>query len=284
MPSGAVLHPGGSVTDDEVMTPLPRLFRLTLVSVVLAVSASLVTVPAPARAGADDPYIATEVPVAKGCIVLGRAWAGVKVALVQRRLGTTHELDRYGSDTYRAVQAFQERRGLKVTGKVDERTWKKLGMDRDFCMDRFTVQPQVGDRATADRRIEAMIGWARQQVGRRYIWGGAGPVGYDCSGLALQAMYAGGRVLPTVTTYLHQRRDFGTASAILDSGLRRVPLAERQRGDLVFYGPSGSISHMAIYLGNDRVIEAVRPQVRKSSMWGHSVPVKPRVVRPFGRR
>lgn len=236
-----------------------------------------------AGAADNDPYVANEVPVAKGCIVLGRAWAGVKVSMVQRQLGTTAELDRYGTRTLEAVAAFQERRALRSTGKVNRRTWNALGFERPFCMDRFTVQPTVRARAGTHKHIEAMIGWARQQVGRRYIWGGAGPLGYDCSGLALQAMYAGGRVLPTITTYLHQRRDFGTASAIFDSGLRRMPLADRQRGDLVFYGPQGSISHMAIYLGNDRVIEAVRPEVRKSSVWDHGVPLKPRVVRPFGR-
>ncbi|HVQ17436.1 MAG TPA: hypothetical protein VMT27_00210, partial [Actinomycetes bacterium] len=57
----------------------------------------------PAAAGKNDPYLSSTVPVAKGCIVLGRAWAGVKVALVQRRLGTTYELDRYQDDTYHAV-------------------------------------------------------------------------------------------------------------------------------------------------------------------------------------
>ena len=137
-------------------------------------------------------YLSDAVPVAEGCIVLGRVWAGVKVALVQRRLGTSHELDRYGPDTARAVERFQRKRGLPVSGRVDARTWHRLGMERDFCMDRFTVQPQVEPDAGARGRIDAMIAWARDQVGRRYIWGGAGPTGYDCSGLALQAMYAGG--------------------------------------------------------------------------------------------
>jgi cell wall-associated NlpC family hydrolase len=244
----------------------------------LGVSASLAV-----SAAENDPYVSNEVPVAKGCIVLGRAWAGVKVSMVQRRLGTAHELDRYGSATARAVTTFQERRGIRPTGKVNRRTWNALGFDRPFCMDRFTVQPTVRAGSDSHKHIEAMIAWARQQVGRPYIWGGAGPVGYDCSGLALQAMYSAGRVLPTVTTYLHQRRDFATASAIYSSGLRRVPLAERKRGDLVFYGPQGSITHMAIYLGGDRVLEAVRPEVRKHSLWNHGVPLKPRVVRPFGR-
>ncbi|MCZ3388189.1 MAG: NlpC/P60 family protein [Actinomycetia bacterium] len=260
--------------------PLRLLTGIVGMGVVLPLA---VSVSPPVGAADNDPYVANEIPVANGCIVLGRAWAGVKVSMVQRRLGTTDELDRYGTRTLKAVAAFQERRELRSTGKVNRRTWNALGFERPFCMDRFTVQPTVRARAGTQKHVEAMIAWASQQVGRPYIWGGAGPVGYDCSGLVLQAMYAGGRVLPTVTTYLHQRRDFGTASAIFDSGLRRVPLADRKRGDFVFYGPEGSTSHMAIYLGDDRVLEAVRPKVRAYSLWDHGVPLKPRVVRPFGR-
>ena len=236
-----------------------------------------------ATAGSSDPYVSSRIPIAKGCIVLNRAWAGNKVALVQRRLNTTYEMDRYGTGTYNAVRAFQQRKGLKVTGRVNHRTWRALNLGRAFCMDRFTVQPAVGNPKTVDQRIHAMIAWARQQLGRPYIWGGAGPIGYDCSGLALQAMHAGGRVLPTVTTYLHQRRDFPTASKIYDSGLPKRSLSNRQRGDLVFFGPAGSISHMGIYLGHGRILEAVRPTVRIASIWGRSTPIKPKVIRPFGR-
>jgi cell wall-associated NlpC family hydrolase len=156
-----------------------------------------------------------------------------------------------------------------------------MGINRRFCMDRFTVQPVVKPRADRAHRVEAMIGWARDQVGARYIWGGAGPIGYDCSGLALQAMHAGGLVIPTVTTYLHQRQDFPTASQIYRSGLTRVPFAERRRGDLVFWGYPGSMAHMALYLGKDRILEAVRPRVHRTSVWSHSIPLRPLVVRPF---
>ena len=250
----------------------------------VALAATLMAAaPTSAAAGDNNPYLSTDVPVAKGCIVLGREWAGAKVALVQRRLGTTHELDRYQEDTYRAVRGFQRRKELNVTGRVNRATWQELGMNRSFCMDRFTVQPKVAKPLSPATRKDAMIRWARQQLGTAYIWGAAGPIGYDCSGLALQAMYAGGRVLPGVTTYKHQRQDYPTASRIFDSGLPKRPLSERKRGDLIFFGTSGSISHMGIYLGNGRVLEAVRPQVQIASMWGRSTPVKATVVRPFGR-
>jgi cell wall-associated NlpC family hydrolase len=229
-----------------------------------------------------DPYLAATVPVADGCIVLDRAWAGVKVFLVQRRLGVSGSLDRYDDATAAAVKALQRRHGLKVTGRVNRPTWRATDLRRPFCMDRFTVQPGVGIDASRAERVDAMVRWARAQVGVRYVWGGAGPIGYDCSGLALQGMYAGGLVLPTVTTDLHQRQDFGTATAIYESGLKRVRLADRQRGDLVFWGPPGSMSHMAVYLGEDRILEAVRPRARYASLWSHSpLPLTPYVVRPF---
>jgi cell wall-associated NlpC family hydrolase len=257
-----------------------RLLRVT--GVVLALSASLLMPPAASSAlTGSEPYVTTHVPVADGCIVLDREWAGVKVFLVQRRLGLAASLDRYDAATESAVRAFQRREGLRVTGRVNRTTWEALGTGHRFCMDRFTVQPAVGLTASSAQRVTVMVRWARRQLGVRYVWGGAGPIGYDCSGLALQAMHAGGLVLPTVTTYLHQRQDFPTASEIYRSGLKRVPFADRQRGDLVFWGPSGSIEHMALYLGDDRILEAVRPLVRRASVWSHSLPVKKYVVRPF---
>ncbi len=267
------------MTDDAQVKSVSR-WCATSALVSALVGASLL-LPASASTS-SDPYLSDHIPVADGCIVLGRAWAGVKVYLVQRRLGTTYERDRYEQGTYDAVKRFQRHHDLRTTGRVNRHTWTALGIDRKFCMDRFTVQPSFSSKPSPDQRIEAMIRWARQQVGRRYIWGGAGPVGYDCSGLALQAMYSAGRVIPSVTTKLHQRQDFGTATAIYKSGLRRKPLAERKRGDLVFYGPTGSMTHMAIYLGHGRILEAVRPKVQKASLWSHDVPLKPKVVRPFG--
>ncbi len=164
----------------------------------LLLAGSLVATAAPVgQAAGDRPYLSASVPVPDGCIVLGRAWAGVKVFLVQRRLGTGFENDRYGPATFAAVQKFQRNHHLAVTGRVNRPTWRALDLHHPFCMDRFTVQPKVGKHAETHQRIEAMITWAKLQVGTRYVWGAAGSMGYDCSGLSLQAMYAGGRVLPT---------------------------------------------------------------------------------------
>jgi peptidoglycan DL-endopeptidase CwlO len=74
--------------------------------------------------------------------------------------------------------------------------------------------------------------WALSQRGKPYIWGGTGPVGFDCSGLVYAAYRAAGLTLPR-TTY-----------EMLDSWrLVRIPKWKARRGDLAFFG-SG---HVELY-------------------------------------
>jgi cell wall-associated NlpC family hydrolase len=74
--------------------------------------------------------------------------------------------------------------------------------------------------------------WALRQRGKPYIWGGTGPVGFDCSGLVYAAYRAAGLTLPR-TTY-----------EMLDSWrLVRIPKWKARRGDLAFFGPG----HVELY-------------------------------------
>jgi peptidoglycan DL-endopeptidase CwlO len=74
--------------------------------------------------------------------------------------------------------------------------------------------------------------WALAQEGKPYIWGAAGPSGYDCSGLVMEAYEHAGIDLPR-TTY-----------EMLDSPLL-VRVRHPRRGDLAFYGPG----HVELYDG-----------------------------------
>lgn len=47
-------------------------------------------------------------------------------------------------------------------------------------------------RQVPDRAAATAIGYARRQIGQPYLWGGTGPGGFDCSGLAMQAWAAAG--------------------------------------------------------------------------------------------
>lgn len=120
----------------------------------------------------------------------------------------------------------------------------------------------LGD-ASREAKIETVIERATSQVGVPYAWGGGdanGPtqgirdggvadsygdynkVGFDCSGLVLYAFAGVGISLPHYTGYQYQK---GT----------KISPSEMQRGDLVFYGPSGN-QHVAIYLGDGTMVEA----------------------------
>jgi cell wall-associated NlpC family hydrolase len=95
-------------------------------------------------------------------------------------------------------------------------------------------------------QASAAVAFARAQVGKEYRWGAEGPDAYDCSGLTMRA-YASSGVSLGRTTYDQWKQG------------RAVSRAELQPGDLVFYRGQ---SHMAIYVGNDEVIEAPNKRLR----------------------
>ncbi len=83
----------------------------------------------------------------------------------------------------------------------------------------------------------------RRQLGVPYVYGGASRSGFDCSGL---------------TMYVYKRLGWSLPHGATDQASRgrRVSLRRLEIGDLVFYGGSGSYSHVGIYAGHGRVIDA----------------------------
>ncbi|PSR64711.1 MULTISPECIES: NlpC/P60 family protein [Nocardia] len=111
--------------------------------------------------------------------------------------------------------------------------------------------------------IETVVDRAMSQLGVTYAWGGGdedGPtkgihdggvadsygdynkVGFDCSGLMIYAFAGVGISLPHYSGYQYT---MGT----------RVKVAQRERGDMLFWGANGS-EHVALYLGDGKMIEA----------------------------
>jgi len=105
--------------------------------------------------------------------------------------------------------------------------------------------------------------FAFQQLGKPYIWGGNGPVGYDCSGLAL-ASWRNGAGVSFARVANDQYHTAGTA----------VPLTGLQTGDLVFWGSNAadwtSVYHTAMYVGGNRIVEATGDHVQLNDLgqWG----------------
>jgi cell wall-associated NlpC family hydrolase len=105
--------------------------------------------------------------------------------------------------------------------------------------------------------------FAFQQLGKPYIWGGNGPVGYDCSGLALASWTHGAGI-----TFARVADDQYETAGV------PVALAQLQAGDLVFWGTDPtewtSVYHTAIYVGGNRIVESTGTEVQLNSIdqWG----------------
>lgn len=83
-----------------------------------------------------------------------------------------------------------------------------------------------------------MLDWAETQAGKPYVWGAAGPGGYDCSGLVYAAAARLGLTLPRTT--------FGLAGG--GPRLRFVPVSEARRGDLLLFG-AGHVEFATVWRG-----------------------------------
>lgn len=107
--------------------------------------------------------------------------------------------------------------------------------------------PQPPPSSTAAAR--AALDWARTQLGKPYVWGAAGPHGYDCSGLTQTAFARAGVSIPRTTGAQYR-------------ATTRVPVDELQPGDLIFYSSNGAASgiyHVAFYAGDGMRLHAPSP-------------------------
>jgi len=251
------------------------------------------TTPSPTASPSDSSAHAflqptTTIVAAHGCTILTPGMNGVKVKMVQRRLGLPNSAWETMDDaTIAAVRRFQRKAGLSTDGVVGPLTWQAMGFREDFCFDRYQARPVLPLTATMRVRREQMIAFATSFLGDEYVWGGAGPHGYgiDCSGLVLQALYSAGLDPQPISVDKHVLPDYRTSVELYrHPRLAHVPLSAVQRGDLVFWrsNATGRVNHVAIYLGDRKVLEAVEPQVHLGSLGNRSTQtMMPEVVRPF---
>ncbi|WP_275003018.1 C40 family peptidase [Promicromonospora iranensis] len=119
----------------------------------------------------------------------------------------------------------------------------------------------VENVADASGLGQQAVNLALEYVGVPYVWGGASPSGFDCSGL-IQYVY--GQLGVSVPH---------SSSAISTIG-RQVSAAEAQPGDIVW-----TPGHVALYAGNGMVVEAQQQgkPVQYGKMWQNN-PVYIRVT------
>jgi cell wall-associated NlpC family hydrolase len=121
---------------------------------------------------------------------------------------------------------------------------------RETSVPRRTVAPPAAPAGAAGIAVTE----AARQLGKPYVWAGAGPDVFDCSGLTMWAWRAAGVTLSHSAEYQFRET-------------RRVELPDLQAGDLVFFGEP--IHHVGIYVGDETMIEAPHTGavVRYRSIW-----------------
>ena len=146
--------------------------------------------------------------------------------------------EEFSYETERAVKSFQKDKNLDETGFVDKNTWESLwGRGKPRILTQgggFTINPKAN----------VIVQEAKKYMGVPYVFGGATPAGFDCSGYIQYIFRKAGHELPRTADY-----QFFQGTIVGRSNLRE--------GDVVFfetYEPGRS--HNGIYVGNGQFIHA----------------------------
>jgi cell wall-associated NlpC family hydrolase len=133
----------------------------------------------------------------------------------------------------------------KLTAAERERL-AKLNEDQENA-DQERSLADAGKYANVAGRGGVAIKYALAQIGDKYVFGADGLTYWDCSGLTMRAFQAAGVSLPHSS-----RAQYNYGKSIARKDL--LP------GDLVFFGKP--ISHVAIYVGGNRMLHAPRTGAR----------------------
>jgi peptidoglycan hydrolase-like protein with peptidoglycan-binding domain len=165
----------------------------------------------------------------------------------------------YGQITEKAVTYFQKLNGLLQDGICGKNTYnavfdKNARTEKDARRDpkpEVTPKPAYtntpGQSASGQAKGQAIVDYAKLQLGKKYVYGTAGPNTFDCTGLTCYVYKHFGVSLPR-SAYDQGNTDYGVK---ITSKSKLMP------GDLVFFKHSdGKIGHAGIYVGGGNYIHA----------------------------
>ena len=181
-------------------------------------------------------------------------------------------------DTVHAIAAYKrDIKDRRIKLDVDEKTAARLVADREQHKNELiALESKLGELTTdikkqikklkAQARLRAqlaltgfsgtiptvdpnspghpeIVAIAQRYFGVPYVWGGASPSGFDCSGL---------------TMYCYAQIGIGMSHGATDQqrSSSAVALTDLRPGDLIFFGNASFSHHVAIFVGGTTCIEA----------------------------
>ncbi|GLX51733.1 hypothetical protein Shyhy01_46830 [Streptomyces hygroscopicus subsp. hygroscopicus] len=208
---------------------------------------------------APDPQRALDEGHVIGELARQRARTVARLTGAERHSDAVARTARKALDTQLALAGKQRKQRDAVrAGLADvERLLATLDADQLAAVDRLEQQGvtaaqralagSLSDDRPPSHQGERAVRFALDQLGKPYVWGAQGPSAYDCSGLTSQAWRHAGTPIPRTSQEQWHR-------------LKRVPLRRLRPGDLVIYFPEAT--HVAIYVGGGKVVQAPRPGAR----------------------
>ena len=140
----------------------------------------------------------------------------------------------FGQATAAAIGRFQRDRGLEADGVIGMETYRAI-MGREIATSR-------GDGSSS--LVRRVVQTSLRYQGVPYVFGGASPNGFDCSGFTRYIFAQAGVYLPRAAD---EQYEVGQS----------VSYNRLQPGDLVYFSTYESgASHVGIYLGNGQFISA----------------------------
>ena len=188
---------------------------------------------------------------------------------------TTDRLNlRKGAGTSYSVITTLDK-GIAVTVHSSSNGWSKVSVNgmTGYVSSSYlsSTKPSNSSSSTdssTSSKVDKVLNFASQQLGKPYVWGAQGPNSFDCSGLTYYIYKnAAGITLPRTSV---EQSKYGTT----------VSKSNLKAGDLIFFdtsGPNdGGVSHVGIYVGNGQMIHASSSQKKivkvsvETSYWNNA--------------